>query len=67
MQYTPEEIKKLKAMLLYLVQKLDKQSGGHSGFHENQFRPVLDEMVQDGTLEKRPTIHTEKYFLTKKP
>ncbi len=67
MQYTPDEIKKLKAMLLYLDQKLDKSSEGHNGFHEREFRPILDEMVDDGTIEKRNTINAYKYFLTKKP
>lgn len=65
MQYSSDEIKKLKAMLLYLVQKLDKKSDGHSGFHVKELEPILDDMVKDGVLQKRQTIHVDKYFLTK--
>lgn len=64
MQFTKEETKKLKAMMHFIVKKQHIESDGHSGFHLKHLQPILDEMVEDKTLVLRPTIHTNKYFLT---
>lgn len=50
-----------------MIEKLHKQSDGHSGFHPNKFEPILDDMVKDGSLEKRDTIHSNRYFLKTRP
>ncbi|MBW2961294.1 hypothetical protein [Mesonia aestuariivivens] len=63
MQYTDEEISKLKAMLLFLVKKKHNESDGHCGFHINELEPVLKQLEEDGEVETRPTINTRMYFL----
>ena len=63
MQYTDEEISKLKAMLLFLVKKKHNESDGHSGFHINELEPVLKQLEEDGEVETHPTINTRMYFL----
>lgn len=66
MEFTSDETKKLKAMLLYLVQKKHKQSEGHCGFNTNELNPILEELEADGEIIKRPTINSDRYFLTTK-
>lgn len=66
MNFTPEETEKLKAMLLFLIKKKHKESGGSGGFLPSELQPVLKEMVIDGTIEKHETINSQMYFLTKK-
>lgn len=65
MEYTPEEKAKIKAMFKYLVSKKDKVSGGHCGFGLIELQPILEEMVQEGEIITRPTIHNYKYFINK--
>lgn len=64
MTFTPEETKKLKAMLLYMVEKKHQQSEGHCGFHAIDLNPILEELEKDGNIVKRPTVNSERYFLT---
>lgn len=63
MQFTPTEKEKLKAMVMYLVKKKHKTSDGHCGFHFSQLNKILDELVDEGKLQLRSTINTNKYFL----
>lgn len=65
MNYTDDEKKKLKAMLAYLIDKKHKESGGHSGFHPSELKPVLEDMVDDGDIEKHRTINSTMYFKSK--
>lgn len=66
MNFTPEETKKLKAMFQFIVKKKQIQSDGHSGFDLRDLEPILEDMEKDGTILKRRTINTEKYFLNLK-
>lgn len=66
MQFTPEEKQKLKNMLLFLVKKKSKESGGHSGFHIHELNPFLDELVEEGRIQSRNTLHSNKFFQTNK-
>lgn len=63
MNFTPEEKDSLKKMMLFVAKKRFRESGGHSGFDANDLTPILDELVADGLLIKRPTIHKSKYFI----
>lgn len=65
MEFSEEETQKLKAMLLFLVKRKQSQSAGHSGFHLNDLKPVLEELEKDGRIELRRTINSRMYFLTK--
>lgn len=64
MQFTPEEKQKLKTMLKFLVKKKSKESGGHCGFHVHELNPLLDELVEEGHIKSRDTLHSNKFFLT---
>lgn len=64
MEFTPDEIKKLKAMMLFLVQKKHKESDGKCGFHLNELNPIMDELEKDGEVKLRPCINSDAYFLT---
>jgi len=66
MNFSPEEISKIKAMLLYLVKKKHNESGGHCGFSLFEIRPILQEMATKGEVISRPTIHENKYFINPK-
>ncbi len=63
MNFTPEEIGKLKAMLLFLIKKKARESGGHGGFHIHELNPILESLANDGEVISRPTINHIKYFL----
>lgn len=63
MNITPEETADIKAMLLYLVQKKAEVSGGHSGFHPSEIHTFLEELVDEGKITARETIHCKRYFL----
>lgn len=63
MTYSPEEISKIKAMLLFLVKKKQKESDGHCGFHLKELEPILIGMEKEGSIETRPTINSRMYFL----
>ena len=63
MQFTPEEKTKLKAMLLFLVKKKSRESGGHSGFHVHELNPFLDELETEGEIISRDTLHCNKFFI----
>jgi len=65
MEFTPKEKNELKAMLRFLIAKKDKESAGHCGFHINELDPILEEMVKEGTIKIKDTIHSNKYFLNK--
>lgn len=65
MEYSKEEIGKLKAMMMFLVKKKQQQSAGHCGFHVRELQPILEELEADGQLELRPTINANMYFLKK--
>lgn len=64
MEFTPEETKKIKTMLLFLVKKKHNESGGHCGFGILELLPFLRELEQENKIQTRPTIHDNKYFLT---
>ncbi|SOC79846.1 hypothetical protein SAMN06296241_1384 [Salinimicrobium sediminis] len=64
MQFSPEEKNKLKAMLLFLVKRKSKESGGHCGFHVNELNPFLDELVEEKKIKSRDTLHSNKFFLS---
>ena len=66
MTFTPDETKKLKAMLLYMVTKKHNESAGHCGFQLNELEPILEELSKEGNVQKRTTIHNDQYFLTPK-
>lgn len=66
MNYTDDEIKKLKAMLFYLVSKKHKESDGKCGFHLSELKPIMDELEKDRAVVLRPTINSSMYFLTNK-
>jgi hypothetical protein len=55
-------------MCQYLVEKKHKYSGGSNGLStiqlNNMFVSILEELVKENKLIKRPTIHGESYFLT---
>lgn len=63
MTFTPDEIKKLKAMVMYLVKKKHKISDGHCGFQLSELNPIMEELVSEEKLQLRPTINTYQYFL----
>lgn len=64
MTYTPSEKEKLKTTLTYLVKKKHQESGGHCGFHPMELLELLEELVSEGIIIKKDTIHSERYFLT---
>lgn len=66
MTFTLEERTKIKAMLLHLIKQKHGQSGGHCGFLINELNPILEDLVKDGEITKRPTININQYFLTTK-
>lgn len=63
MDFTPEEKQKVKAMLIFLVKKKHKSSGGHCGFHPIELLELLEELVIDGEIISRDTIHAKRYYL----
>ncbi|MAM17590.1 MAG: hypothetical protein CMH22_06510 [Methylophaga sp.] len=63
MQFSPDEIEKLKTMMLFLIRRKAKESNGHCGFHLKELEPVLQKLVDEGKVELRPTINSNKYFL----
>lgn len=65
MNFNQEEISKLKAMLLFLVNKKQKESDGHCGFHLNELEPILQDMEKDGSVETHSTINSRMYFTNK--
>jgi len=66
MQFTTEETTKIKAMLLYVVRKKQMESDFKCGFHITELNIILEELVKEGKIIKRPTINNDKYFLTNK-
>lgn len=65
MRFSDDEKKKLQAMLKYLIDKKHKESGGHCGFHPVELKPVLNDMVDKGLIERRRTINSTMYFKSK--
>lgn len=65
MQFDKQELEKLKSMFRYLIEKKEKESGGHNGFCLLELIPVLDEMTNENTITKRETPTRTIYFLTK--
>ncbi|PHQ27873.1 hypothetical protein [Leeuwenhoekiella nanhaiensis] len=63
MQFSPEEIEKLKTMMLFLIRRKSNESAGHCGFHLKELEPILQQLVDEGKVELRPTINNNKYFL----
>lgn len=63
MTLTPEEKEDVKTMLQFLVEKKAKASGGHSGFHETDLKPFLQELVDEQKITKRETIAVDRYYL----
>lgn len=63
MTFTPDEKESIKKMLLFLVKKKHKTSGGHCGFHPMELFENLEELVKDGEIISRDTIHARMYFL----
>ena len=66
MQFSPEEISKIKSMLLYLIRKKHNDSGGHCGFGLFDIKPFLEELESEGQIISRRTIHENKYFINPK-
>lgn len=66
MRFTPEEREKLKKVMLFLVRKKDQQSAGHCGYHPIELLELFEELVADGQIVGRDTLHTKRYFLVKK-
>lgn len=66
MTFTSEEIKKLKAMFLFVIKRKHNESGGHCGFHIMELNEILEELEKEGQIQLRKTIHKDKYFLTNK-
>lgn len=64
--FTPEETKKLKNMFTFIIKKKHIESDGNCGFGLMELQSILDELTADGTIVKRPTINSEKYFLNLK-
>lgn len=65
MEFTPEEKEKLKKVLHFLVRRKDKESGGHCGFHPIELLGLMEELVSEGEIIARDTLHTKRYFLAK--
>ena len=65
MEFTKEQRESLKKMMLFLVQKKDKESGGHCGYHPVELLELFEELVTDGQIRGRDTLHTKRYFLVK--
>lgn len=65
MQFTPDETKKLEAMILFLVKKTYNESGGHCGFNVQDLQPIVDNLEAKGEIKARRTIHSNRYFLNK--
>lgn len=63
MDFTEDEKQSLKKMIVFLAKKRYRSSGGHSGFDSKIIDPILQELVQDGVIELRPTINKDQYFL----
>lgn len=63
MTFTPEEIEKLKAMMMYLVKKKHQLSEGNCGFHLQELQPIMDELAEEGKLIIRPTINKNQFFI----
>lgn len=63
MQFNEEETAKLKAMLGFLIKKKHRESNGKCGFHIMELQPLLDDMVAEGVITKRPTINNSQYFI----
>ncbi|HET8885581.1 MAG TPA: hypothetical protein VFM70_04420 [Salinimicrobium sp.] len=66
MTFTTEEKAEIKEVLLFLIERKSEESGGHGGFHLLELNPILNEMVEEGVILERDTIHCNKYFLTDK-
>lgn len=66
MEFTDDETRKLKALILFLVEKKSKISGGKCGFHITELQPILDKMVIEGTIIQRDTIHNYQFFINTK-
>ena len=66
MEFTAEEMEKLKAMMMFVIKKMHNQSGGHSGFHVSDLNPILEDMEKDGQIQVRRTINLDRYFLKTK-
>lgn len=69
MEFTKEERESLKKMMLFLVRKKDKESGGHCGFHPMDFFPIMEELmeelVRENKIISRDTLNVRRYFLNK--
>jgi len=63
MKFTPQEITDIKLLLLFLVEKKDKESGGHNGFHISELNPFLEQLDKEGEIKARDTLHNTQYFL----
>lgn len=66
MDFSSEETVKLKAMFSFIIKKKHIQSDGKSGFVMKELQPILDEMENEGTILRRPTINSSAYFLVTK-
>jgi hypothetical protein len=65
MIFTDEEKQELKKTFLYLIEKKHQESQGHCGFHLNELKPILEELVVEKKITIRPTINTVMYFKNK--
>lgn len=63
MQFNPEEKKRLKAMVYFLIKRKAKESNNHCGFRLSEIEFILDELEQEGKIKKRPTINNHQYFI----
>ena len=63
MQFSHDEMTRIKNMLKFLVKRKSEESGGHCGFHVNELNPILDELVEEGQLQSRDTLHSNKFFI----
>lgn len=60
---TSEERQSVKNMIEFLVKRKNAESGNHNGFHLLELRPIIKEMVEEGTLKIRKCVHNDQYFI----
>ena len=62
--FTAEQTASVKRMFKVLIDHKEQTTKG--GFLPKDLTPILDEMVIEQTILKRPTVHGVRYFINLK-